>query len=77
MRKNLLIVDDDEVSRAILAEPFQDAYAIAYAHNGVQAQDYLNAAGETVCLILLDIVMPEMDGIAFLQWLSTSRHRRV
>ena len=61
-RRQLLIVDDDPISRAILANLVGESYDIAFAENGVQALAWLKEACRTVSLVLLDLNMPVMDG---------------
>jgi len=60
--KRILVVDDDEhvrnLEQAILERP---GYEVASAGSGQETLDRL-AAGETYDLIILDVMMPEMDG---------------
>jgi diguanylate cyclase (GGDEF)-like protein len=68
---SMMIVDDAEINRAILANFFREEYRILEAENGQVAWDYLQA-GEQVDIILLDIMMEVMDGIEFLKLLKSS-----
>lgn len=61
-RRQLLIVDDDPISRAILGHLIGETYDIAYAENGKAALAWLERAKHTVSLVLLDLMMPVMDG---------------
>jgi two-component system chemotaxis response regulator CheY len=62
----ILIVEDDADVRATLVEVLEDeGYRVATAVDGLDALRYLNAAAVLPRLILLDIMMPRMDGIAF------------
>ncbi|MBY6216874.1 response regulator [Qipengyuania aquimaris] len=64
--KAILIVDDDELRCELLAELLQDeGYAVRIANDGVEGLDALER--EAADLVLLDIIMPRMDGIRFLQ----------
>lgn len=65
----LLIVDDSELNRAILSQIFSDMYKITEAEDGVQGLDIYHSHKEEICAILLDVVMPVMDGIEFLRML--------
>ena len=56
-RQKILIVDDEEVNRAILENLFQDEYAIVQAANGQEAIEQIEA-NKDLTLVLLDIVMP-------------------
>lgn len=60
----LLIVDDEKQNRTLLTELLQDDYQIILAKNGVQAMERARERGPD--LILLDVLMPEMDGFAVL-----------
>lgn len=64
-QKTLLVVEDQEISRGILVNIFGKKYRILEAENGQQALDVLNENGK-VDLILLDLVMPVMNGEEFL-----------
>ena len=67
MRKEkILIVDDSEMNRAILSEILGDDYEILEAEDGVQGVDLLQKNAEEIDLILLDIVMPNLDGFGVL-----------
>ena len=64
-RAPVLIIDDDQGIREALQELLEDeAFAVATAENGLEALDRLHA-GLRPCLILLDLMMPRMDGWAF------------
>lgn len=63
--KNIvLIVDDQKINCAILSAILQKDYLVLEAHNGKEALDVL--AENKVSAILLDLVMPIMDGFSFL-----------
>src|ERR1700752_3322578 len=61
----ILVVDDDPDVRTALAAVLEThGYDVVEAENGREALDRLRN-GPAVCLILLDLFMPEMDGWAF------------
>ena len=63
MNKNIiLVVDDIELNRDILCNSFEDKYEIKEASNGVEAIEIIEAYKDRLLAVLLDIVMPEMDG---------------
>ena len=65
----LLVVDDIESNRDVLSRRLQrQGYAVATADNGQEAMERLRA--ETFDLVLLDVMMPEMDGYEVLQRLK-------
>ena len=65
-RPLLLIVDDSSMNREILAEMLQEEYEIVQAQNGKEAISALEEHGKKISLVLLDIVMPDMDGFEVL-----------
>ncbi len=65
-RQNILIVDDSEMNRAILAEILGSDYNILEACNGQECLAMLDQYDTGIALILLDIVMPVMDGFEVL-----------
>ena len=62
----ILIVDDNEINRMILSETFRDQDKILEAENGKEALDLIRREPGGISAILLDIVMPEMDGLELL-----------
>jgi CheY-like chemotaxis protein len=64
--KTILIVDDESGVRSALAELLKDeGYQVAVVRNGQEAIDYLDQSATVPCLILLDLIMPEMTGVQF------------
>lgn len=62
----ILVVDDDRDIRDSLVEVLEDnGYRAIGAGNGREALDTLRATAEVPCLILLDLMMPVMDGREF------------
>jgi putative two-component system response regulator len=66
-RKNILLVDDIELNREILYELFHEQYNVLEAENGQVALDLIAEYGQTIAIVLLDIVMPVMDGFGVLK----------
>jgi len=67
--QKLLIVDDEEINRSVLGAGFEDLFEIIEANNGREAINRLNQ-DETIGAVLLDINMPEMNGLDVLKELS-------
>ena len=67
MRNKVLVVDDMELNRELLAEILKDEYDIAMAENGIQALEYLERENQGIAVILMDLIMPEMDGFEVLK----------
>ncbi len=61
----LLIDDDLDISDAIQAILSEEGHNIVCAYNGREALDFLTSAPEVPSLILLDIMMPRMNGYEF------------
>ena len=65
-KRKILIVEDEEIIRDILTEMLSDEYDINAVNNGEEALNELKANPNIYSLILLDMVMPVMDGKTFL-----------
>ncbi len=64
--KTVLVVEDDRDVREAIAEVLADShYEALHASNGAEALEQLRAAAVRPCVILLDIMMPTMDGWQF------------
>lgn len=66
VKQQILIVDDSEMNREILTEMLQNDFRILEAENGEQALTMLKQYGTGISLMLLDIVMPVMNGFEVL-----------
>ena len=66
----VLIIDDDEINRAILDNLFSETYVIQEAENGRIGLEKILAQRDRICAVLLDVVMPEMDGIQVMRALN-------
>jgi two-component system, OmpR family, response regulator CpxR len=75
MHREILLVDDDADIRDALSEALRDeGYRVATAASGQQAIDYLRERVEDPPgLILLDLMMPVMNGVEFLDAYRTAR----
>ena len=65
-KQKILIVDDSEMNRALLVDILEDQYEVVEADNGVEAMALLSEQRMDFSLLLLDIMMPEMDGFEVL-----------
>jgi CheY-like chemotaxis protein len=62
-RSTVLIVEDEKDSRDTLRDLLElEGYEVQTAGNGREAMDVLNASGDRICIMLLDLFMPVMDG---------------
>ena len=65
-KQKILIVDDSEINRALLKEILGDSYEYLETENGVRAMEILRGRAD-ISLVLLDLIMPEMDGFDVLR----------
>lgn len=65
--RSILVVDDNEINRGILGEIFKDKYNILEAGDGLEALKIMEENEGKLAAVLLDIVMPEMDGYQVLE----------
>jgi CheY-like chemotaxis protein len=62
-RSTILVVEDEMESRETLREILElEGYKVRTAVNGREALDTLSAIGDQICIVLLDLFMPVMDG---------------
>ena len=66
-KNHILIVDDVKFNRVTFANILKDKYEILEAENGKEALDILAKKSSSIALIILDLVMPVMDGYEFLK----------
>ena len=67
LSNTILIVDDDEINRGILENIFSTSYQVEEAGDGKAGLEKILAQEEQLCAVLLDVVMPKMDGLQVLQ----------
>ncbi|MGE4213650.1 MAG: EAL domain-containing protein [Anaerotignaceae bacterium] len=65
-KKTMLIVDDVEINRAVLVETFRQRYTTVEADNGAVAMEYINEHYNEIEIVLLDLIMPVVDGFQML-----------
>ena len=70
IKQKILIADDSEMNRELLAAILEEEYDIIQVNDGVQAVDCLQRQAEEISLLLLDIVMPHMDGFEVLSYMN-------
>lgn len=72
-RLKILIVDDSETNRQLLTEMLKDNYDIIEAEDGEKAIEMLHERGEDISLVLLDLLMPVMDGFDVLAYMGKNK----
>ena len=65
--RTILIVDDEPINREILGNIIQTEYKVIYAENGKEALEKIHSEKSAISLVLLDLLMPVMDGNAVLK----------
>ena len=70
-QNTILIVDDDEINRGILDNLFSAFYEVEEAENGEIGLSMIQENQEKYCAVLLDVVMPVMDGLEVLRRLKS------
>ena len=66
-KRKILIVDDEFINRELLGNVLKQDYEVIYAENGVEALDRILEYKDVLSLVLLDLLMPKMDGIEVLK----------
>lgn len=69
-KQKILIVDDSELNRTLLSEILSDQYDIIEAEDGEKAVKILGENENEFFLVLLDIMMPKMDGFEVLDYIN-------
>lgn len=66
-KREVLIIEDNELNRDILAAILEDEYEILLAENGAEGLELLKEHYQHLSVIMLDMYMPVMDGFEFLE----------
>ena len=61
-KRQILVVDDEQINREILGFMLQDEYDVLYAADGEEALEMIRSHVHTLSLVLLDLMMPKLDG---------------
>ena len=71
--KNILLIDDDRALRELMKMSLElDGYGVVVAEDGKKAVTLVEQGNFD--LIVLDLVMPLMDGVCFIRWLRQEQH---
>ena len=72
-KQKILIADDSEMNMMLLAEMLNEEFEIVEAENGQECLKKLQKYGKEISVVLLDIMMPVMDGFEVLTYMNKSR----
>lgn len=72
-RETILIVDDSAMNRMLLSDILADTYNIIEAEDGEQAIDILQQHASEISIVVLDMVMPKVDGFGVLEAMNENR----
>ena len=72
-KSKILIVDDAELNRSVLADILDEKYEIIEAENGLEAIAQIERNKRELSLVLLDIMMPEVDGFEVLAIMNKNK----
>ena len=74
MRNRILIVDDSLFNRQVLRDILKGKYELIEAGSGQEALDIIEERSDEIAAVLLDIVMPGMDGVTLLKTLNLKKY---
>jgi len=74
-KRTILIVEDDDISYEILSTMLQDSYQLIRATNGEEGLQMMRKEAKNISLVLLDLIMPIMDGFTVLK--NKSAEKRI
>ena len=77
MRDKILIVDDIEINREILAAALGDMYTVVEAADGERAIKILEQEMDEIGGMLLDLIMPKMDGYQVLEYMNKHHYQEM
>ena len=72
MKDTILVVDDKEVNRYMICEIFRKRYKLLEATDGLEAIELLKNNLESISIVLLDIIMPNLDGFGVLDFMKNN-----
>ncbi len=71
-KRKVLIIDDSELNRGILAEMLCDEYEVLEACNGREGISIIQKYYSEISIVLLDLVMPDVDGFGVLEYMNNA-----
>ena len=77
IRRHVLIADDEVINRELLGMVLGDRFEILYAADGEEAMEYLRTRKDDIALVLLDLMMPLLDGREVLKLMNSDEDLRM
>ena len=78
LKKTILVVDDEYINRVMLGEILGEKFNVLYAENGMEALELMQLNENVLSAVLLDLLMPVMDGSKLLDIIrEDDRFRRI
>ena len=69
-KNKILVVDDKGINRYMLGNKFREEYEIVEASGGQMAIDVMETEAGSLAVVLLDIIMPVMNGFGVLEYMK-------
>lgn len=73
IRRTILIVEDEPINRKMLENIVKDSYDVIFATDGLKTIDVIRENSDVISLILLDLMMPDMDGYEVLEFMHNDK----
>lgn len=70
VKRKILVVEDDDLNRQLLVQLLSAQYDVCEAENGAKGYELLAANSKEISLVVLDVIMPVLDGYGFLKLIS-------
>ncbi len=77
MKDMILVVDDVEINREILIGILEEEYEILQACDGLEAIEMVKKYGDKLSMVLLDIVMPKLDGFGVMEFFKSNDLKKI
>ncbi len=73
VNRKILIVEDEPINRKILENIIRDNYEGIFASDGIEAVELIREQSDALSLVLLDLMMPELDGYEVLKFMTEDK----
>ena len=75
-KRQVLVVDDEVINREMLGFMLASDYVVLYAEDGEDALQKIRENSHTLSLVLLDLMMPKLDGFQLMDMLNSREETR-